>query len=130
MSYSAPQCSILSPLLFIINLCDLFLSEYGSEFTNFADDNTLYECRKNYDKVISKLEYSIKRLCNWFRFNNFNAKASIISKVLSKISFLRKKNTFSFLIAYFASGSRTPSRITLKDKPTAQLTKASRVLKL
>ena len=38
-----PQGSILGPLLFNINICDLFLSECSSEFSNFADDTTPYE---------------------------------------------------------------------------------------
>ena len=46
--YSVPQGSILGPLLFNINVCDLFLPEYSSEFTNFPDDTTLFECGKNY----------------------------------------------------------------------------------
>ena len=42
--YGLPQGSILALLLFNIDLCDLFLSEYSSEFSNFADDTTPYEC--------------------------------------------------------------------------------------
>ena len=38
-----PQGSILGLLLFNVNLCDLFLSEYSSEFPNFTDDTTAYE---------------------------------------------------------------------------------------
>ena len=45
-----PQVSILGPLLFHINLCDLFLSEYSSEFTNFAEDTTSYVYGKYYDE--------------------------------------------------------------------------------
>ena len=45
-----PQVSILGPLLFHINLCDLFLSEYSSEFTNYAEDTTSYENGKYYDE--------------------------------------------------------------------------------
>ena len=47
-----PQGSILGPLLFNIDVCDLFLSEYSSELTNFADNTISYECGKNYDEVI------------------------------------------------------------------------------
>ena len=68
--------SILGPLLFNINLCNLFLSEYSSEFSNFADDTTPYECGKNYDEVINKLEDTIEKLFNWFQCNNFKANAS------------------------------------------------------
>ena len=45
-----PQVSILGPLLFHINLCDLFLSEYSSEFTNSAEDTTSYVYGKYYDE--------------------------------------------------------------------------------
>ena len=64
--YGLPKGSILGPLLLNINVCDLFLSEYSSEFSNFADDTTHYECGKNYDEVINKLEDLIEKLFNWF----------------------------------------------------------------
>ena len=59
--YDVPQGSILGPLLFNITLCDLFLCEYSSEFSNFADDTTPYEYGKKYDKVINKLEDTIEK---------------------------------------------------------------------
>ena len=73
--YGVPQGSILSPLLFNINLCDLFMSEHGSEFTNFANDTAPCKCGKNYDEVINKLEDTIEKLFNSFQFNNFKANA-------------------------------------------------------
>ena len=81
--YGVPQVSILGPLLFNINLCDLFLSEYSSEFSNFADHTTPYECGKNYDKAINKLEDTIEKLFNWFHCNNFKANASKCHFLLS-----------------------------------------------
>ena len=74
--YGVPQGSILGPLLFNRNECDLFLSEYGSKFTNFADDTIPYECGKNYDEVINKFEDTIEKLLDWFQCNNFKANAS------------------------------------------------------
>ena len=71
-----PQGSILGPLLFKINLCDLFLPEYSSKSSNFADDTTSYECGKNYDEVVNKLKDTIEKLFNWFQCNNFKANAS------------------------------------------------------
>ena len=74
--YGVPQGSIVGPLLFNINLCDLILSEYSSEFSNFADDTTPYECGKNYDEVTNKLEDTIEKLLNWFHCNNIKANVS------------------------------------------------------
>ena len=74
--YGIPQGSILGHLIFKINLCDLFLSEYSSEFSIFAEGTTPYECGKNYDEVINKLEDTIEKLFNWFQCNNFKTNAS------------------------------------------------------
>ena len=54
----------------------LFLYEYNSEFSNFADDTTPYECGENYDEVINKLEDTIEKLFNWFKYNKVKANAS------------------------------------------------------
>ena len=45
--YGVPQGSILGLLLFNIDLCDLFFEDYSSDFANFADDTTPYECLLN-----------------------------------------------------------------------------------
>ena len=59
------QGSVLGPLLFNTNLEDLFLFEYCSEFTNFADDSTPCEYDKNYDEAVNKLEDTREKLFNW-----------------------------------------------------------------
>ena len=52
------------------------MPEHSTEFTNFAGDTTPYECDKNYDAVICKLEDKIEKLFNWFQCNNFKTNAS------------------------------------------------------
>ena len=60
------------------------MNVYCSEFTNFADDTSPYECGKNYDEVINKLEDTIEKLLNWFQCNNFKANASNCHFFLSR----------------------------------------------
>ena len=54
--YDAPQGSLLGPLLFNVNLIDLFLEEYCKlDYSNYADDTTPYNCRSTFLKTISDL---------------------------------------------------------------------------
>ena len=68
--YGVPQISILGPIPFNINICGLFLSEYNSELTNFADGTNPDDFSKTYDNVINKLEITIEKLFDWF-YNNY-----------------------------------------------------------
>ena len=45
-----PQGSILGLLLFKIFLNDLFLFAENSDLSNYADDNTLYNCGNNLEE--------------------------------------------------------------------------------
>ena len=49
--FGLPQGSILGPLLFNIFLCDFFLIIKETNFTSYADDNTLYVTAENLVEV-------------------------------------------------------------------------------
>ena len=87
--YGVPQGS-MGPLLFNMNLCDLFKYECSS-FSNFSDDIIPYECDKIYDKVINKLEDTIEKIFNWIQFNNFKANASKCHFFLSPYKPVKRK---------------------------------------
>ena len=75
--YGIPQGSILGPLLFDVNLIDLFpVERYKSDFSNYADDTTHYNCRSTFLETISDLEITLDNLCNWFCCNNSKENAT------------------------------------------------------
>ena len=68
--------SNLWPLLFNIDLCDLFFEDYTSDFANFADDTTPYECGPTLNEVMNNLQKTTEKMFEWFSFNNLKVNAS------------------------------------------------------
>ena len=84
--YGVPQGPILSPLLFNIELCDLFFKDYSSDFANFADDTNPYACGPTLNEVMNNLEITTEKMFEWFSFNNLKANASKMSLVSFSLS--------------------------------------------
>ena len=63
---------ILGPLLFSIDICDLFWWDYKCDIANYADDDIVYFWRK-LKPGLRKLENSTRDLCRWFKENQMKA---------------------------------------------------------
>ena len=70
IEYSVPQGSVLGPLLFNIDLTDLFYECEDSNIASYADDTTPYACGENIKVVISELQSLTFRLLKWFENNH------------------------------------------------------------
>ena len=74
-----PQNSILRPLLFNIDICELFLIKVDCDIANYADDNIPYLSLKNVGEVwevLNGLENVLSNLFQWFTENKLKGNAS------------------------------------------------------
>ena len=80
-----PQGSILGPLLFNINMIDLFYVCEENDIANYGDNTTPYYCSTDIPIVISELQDVSTKVFNWFGNNHMKAnpdKCHLLLKVL------------------------------------------------
>ena len=81
--YGVPQGSILGPLLFNADLCNLFITTSRYDIANYADDNTKYNSGINIKEVVTSLEIVSKVNFQWFRDNQFQVNTNKCQVLLS-----------------------------------------------
>ena len=81
--YEVTQGSIFGPLLFNVDLRDLFFIMIHEGIANYANDNTLYISGKNIYEVVGFLEESSHVIFKWFSDNQLQANAGKCHVLLS-----------------------------------------------
>ena len=83
IKYGVPQGSVLGPLLFNIDLIDLFLECEDDNISSYADDTTPYSCAQDISSVISELQRITKKFFDWCRNNHMKANPEKCHVILS-----------------------------------------------
>ena len=90
----------------------MFFEDYSSDFANYTDDTTPYECGPTLNEVMNNLEITIEKMFEWFSFNKLKANASKCHLFLSpyqpfpvniKGSIIESSNCEKFLGIYIDS---------------------------
>ena len=81
--FSVPEGSIIGPILFNIFLSDLFLRISDTDFSSYADDNTIYDSGNSIEEVISSLQESAEKLLQWFSHNQMKGNADKCHLIVS-----------------------------------------------
>jgi Reverse transcriptase (RNA-dependent DNA polymerase) len=82
ITYGVPQGSILGPLLFILYINDIAHCSMILQPFLFADDTTLLNSDKDFDKLINVTNIELVKLSNWFRANKLSLNVNKTNYIL------------------------------------------------
>ena len=88
IEYGVPQGTVLCPLLFNINMTELYCECQENDTVNYADDATPYSCATDIPTVISELQAKFQlhistKVFNWFGNNHMKRNPSKCHLLLS-----------------------------------------------
>ena len=71
--FGVPQDSVLGPLLFNIDMINLFYECEDSNVASYADDTTLYSCATDIPSLPLEVQAFATKLFRWFKNNHLKA---------------------------------------------------------
>ena len=83
IKYGVPQGSILGPIFFNIDVCDLFFIMNDVDIVSFADDNTPYVSANDTTSLVKALEDAENSIFKWFKDNQMQGNAGKCHILLS-----------------------------------------------
>ena len=89
---------MLGPLLWNIDICDMFASDSTCDIASYADENTPYPSNASEELVINNLEISCSDLFKLFRENHLNnANADKCHPLTSTNKLIKNQATISIV---------------------------------
>ena len=82
MEFGIGQGSILGPLIFLVQINDVYTITKYSTIIGFADDTTVYHCYHNLVTLYARLKYDMRQLLEWFKCNKLSLNATKTSFML------------------------------------------------
>ena len=83
IKFGVPQGSILGPIFFNIDLCDLFFIMKDFDIASFPDDNTPYLSANDNTSLVKTLDDSACSIFKWFKNNQMQGNAGKCHVLLS-----------------------------------------------
>ena len=137
IKFGVPQGSILGPIFFSIDLCDLFFIMKDVDIASFADDNTTYLSANDNTSLVKTLEDSACSIFKWFKNNQMQGNAdkcyvllSTNEKIVTKVDSAEIENSQSEKLLGVTIDSQLSFEKHINNicgKPKAKLSTLSRV---
>ena len=94
-----PQGSILGPLLFLINVKDMYLVTEHADMYHFGDNTSLLYRHKSIKKMNQIINFEIKRIAHWLIVNKISLNSTKTETIIFKFKKKKISKKFNFRVS-------------------------------